>query len=282
VLISGATRGIGEATALLLERIGFRVFAGDRSLDDADALRRRSSDRLTPVALDVTEAESVAAAAASVEAAVGPAGLWGLVNNAGIVVPGPLELLPAEELHRQFDVNVYGVARLTQAVLPALRRARGPGRIVNVSSVNGRLATPWAVAYAASKFALEALSDGFRAELRKWGIQVIVVQPGAIHTAIWDTTRERAQHIVAAIPEEQKSLYRGVIDALARFRMPERALPPSHVAEVIAKALTAPRPRTRYRVGWDAKLGVLLAALLPDRLITHLVTRRRANRPRQA
>lgn len=273
VLVSGATKGIGEATALALDRLGFRVFAGYRSDRDAERLRAAGSELLQPVRLDVTRPRDVAATASVVEAAVGNDGLWGLVNNAGIVVPAPLELLDIDDLRQQFDVNVHGVLRLTQALLPALRRARG--RIVNVSSVNGRIVTPWAGAYAASKFALEALSDGLRAELSRWKIEVIVVQPGAIQTPIWDTSRERGLRLAESFPEGRRDLYRSILDRLGELHVPDRALPATRVADVIARALMVRRPRTRYRVGWDARLGVLIAHLFPGRLITRLVTGRR-------
>lgn len=273
VLVTGASKGIGHATALLLDRGGYRVYAGYRDEADASRLREAASRALVPVRLDVTSDRDVAAVAGRIDRETGPSGLWGVVNNAGIVVPGPLELLPAELLREQLEVNVEGPVRVIQATVPLLRRARG--RIVNVSSVNGRLATPWAGAYAMSKFALEALSDTLRAELRRWGIDVIVVQPGAIRTPIWETSRERAIRMMDGLPPERRELYGGILSRLRGVRVPDRALDADRVARVIATALTVRRPRMRYRVGLDATVGILLGLLVPGRLLTALLARRR-------
>jgi NAD(P)-dependent dehydrogenase (short-subunit alcohol dehydrogenase family) len=178
VLVTGASSGIGEATASHLASLGFRVFAGVRKDEDAERLR----ERVTPVKLDVVDEESIATARREVEEAA-PDGLAGLVNNAGVSVSGPVEFIPLEELRRQLEVNVIGQVAVTQAFLPAIRRARG--RIVNVSSVGGRVALPLMSPYNASKFALEAVSDSLRREVRQFGVHVAVVEPGAIRTRIW-------------------------------------------------------------------------------------------------
>jgi NAD(P)-dependent dehydrogenase (short-subunit alcohol dehydrogenase family) len=200
--------------------------------------------------------------------------LSGLVNNAGIVVAGPLEALPLDAVRHQFEVNVFGVLAVTRAALPLLRA--GPGRIVNVSSINGRIVTPFVAPYAASKFALEAISDGLRMELRPWKIHVSVVQPGATQTAIWGTSINRAVENAERFTEEAKKRYGRVLDAMVKRggEAPKRAVPPLRVAEVIARALTARRPRTRYLVGKDAHAGAVMAALLPDRLLDRLLTGR--------
>jgi NAD(P)-dependent dehydrogenase (short-subunit alcohol dehydrogenase family) len=268
VVISGASKGIGRASAVELANRGFRVFAGVRTTEDADAL---AADRgsITPVPLDVTRPEQVAAAAETIREAVGDRGLWGLVNNAGIVVVGPLEFLPLDAFRTQFDVNLFGVLALTQALLPLLRVARG--RVVNVSSVNGRLAVPFSGAYAASKFALEAMSDALRIELSRSGVRVVVIQPGAIRTPIWETSPERGQHLAGRYPPEATAYYGGVLKRLPDVRVPAHALPPERVAAVVARALIARRPRTRYHVGWDARVGILLARLLPGRVLDRLL-----------
>lgn len=273
VLITGASKGIGRTTALHLDAIGFHVFAGVRRDADAAALRQDGSARLRPVTLDVTDPASVAAALAAVERDA-PQGLAGLVNNAGIVVAGPLEFLPLEQFRLQLEVNLVGVLAVTQAALPLVRRATG--RIVNVSSINGRLTTPFAGAYAASKFGLEALSDALRMELRRWRIAVSVIQPGAIRTPIWETSTRRAIGIAERLPPRARELYGGVFRRLEERagRPPDRAIPPERVARVIARALTARRPKTRYLVGLDARVGALLAALLPDRLRDRMMTGR--------
>jgi NAD(P)-dependent dehydrogenase (short-subunit alcohol dehydrogenase family) len=281
VVVTGASRGIGEACALRLSRIGLHVFAGVRREADGEALRQKAGDALTPLMLDVTSAESIAAAAATVDAALGPAGLAGLVNNAGIAVPAPLEFLPPEELRRQFDVNVIGQLAVTQAFLPALRRGRG--RIVNISSVSGLIASPMVGAYAASKFALEALSDVLRLELSLWDLPVSVVEPGSVATPLWETSLARGEAIVGAAPRAME-LYGPAIEAARRYglRRAKAGRSPEPVARAVEHALTTPRPRIRYLVGADARLGALVRRL-PDRVRDWLLLRRYGRHwPRQA
>lgn len=272
VVVTGASKGIGRATALALDRLGYRVFATVRREADGDALRAEATERLSPVLLDVTDARAIAAATGLV-ARESPDGVYGLVNNAGVVVAGPLEVLPLEEIRHQFAVNVFGPLALTQALLPAIREGRG--RIVNVSSVNGRLVTPFVAPYAASKFALEALSDGLRMELARWRIPVVVIEPGSVRTPIWETSAARAQQNLERLRDEARARYGGLFKALARAgRPPDRAIPPERVARVIARALAARRPRTRYLVGWDGWLGALLA-LAPGRVRDFILLGRR-------
>lgn len=271
VLITGASSGIGQATALHLDRLGFRVFAGVRRDADGSRLRRQASERLTPVLLDVTDPGSIAAARDTVQR-LAPDGLAGLVNNAGIVVAAPLEVLPLDRLRQQLEVNVVGVVAVTQAFLPLVRAARG--RIVNVSSINGRVTVPVIGAYAASKHALEAVTDACRLELRRWGIHVVAIQPGAIRTPIWETSRAHAREIAREWNPNAAERYAGVARSIEQpGRAPGRAVPPDRVARVVAKALTARRPRTRYAVGWDARIGLWLKRLLPDRLLDRLIAR---------
>ena len=247
-LVTGASSGIGEACARRLAGAGWRVLAG---------VRRAGSAPLgtEEVLLDVTE-----------PVAVEVDRLDGLVNNAGIAVAGPLEFLPLDELRRQLEVNVVGQLRVTQAVLPALRRARG--RVVNVGSISGRSALPFLGAYAMSKFALEALTDSLRVELEPWGIRVVVVEPGTIRTPIW--TRERPDP-----PPEAAPLYGERIEAFRRAAVSRGAqgAPPDAVAAVVEHALTAERPRARYLVGRDARLRAGLERL-PVRLRDRLLVRR--------
>jgi NAD(P)-dependent dehydrogenase (short-subunit alcohol dehydrogenase family) len=277
VLISGAGKGIGEATARYLSRHGFRVYAGIRSADDARRVGEGLDSALTPVCLDITDPASIRAAVASV-AAERPFQFLGLVNNSAISTPCPLELMPSEALRELFEVNVFGAMALTRALLPELRRAE-VARIVNVSSINGRLAQPFIGGYSATKFALEAISDALRRELRPWGIGVTVVQPGAVATPIFDTARQRGRELAVGIQEEDRRLYPGVMRALLDRpgKPPRHAIPPRDVARVIARALSRRRPRTRYLVGRDARLGALLAAILPDRLLDRLLTSRRTD-----
>jgi NAD(P)-dependent dehydrogenase (short-subunit alcohol dehydrogenase family) len=273
IVVTGASSGIGEACALHLDGLGYRVFAGVRRPADGEALRAKASERLTPVLLDVTDLASIDRAAETVKAAVGAAGLAGLVNNAGIGVGGPLEVVPLADLRKQFEVNVIGQVAVTQALLPLLRQGRG--RIVNMGSIAGRAAMPFMGPYAASKFALEALTDAMRLELRPWGIHVSIVEPGAIESRIWDKARRKADQLDAAWSAGEKILYR---DALAPVRKAmeqaaQRAIPARAVAEAVAHALSASRPKTRYLVGFDARLRAVLTAWLPDRAQDWLLAR---------
>lgn len=273
VVITGASSGIGEACALHLDELGCRVFAGVRRPADGDALRARASDRLTPVLLDVTDPAAIRRAAETVDAAVGAAGLAGLVNNAGIGGGGPLEIVALDELRRVFEVNSIGPVAVTQALLPLLRRGRG--RIVNIGSIAGLAATPFVGPYAASKFALEALTDAMRLELRPWGIQVSIVEPGAVASRIWEKARRRADQMEAEADPQMKAYYGTAVARVreAIERAARRAIPARCVAEVVAHALFAPRPKTRYLVGWDARLRAALAAWLPDRVQDWLLAR---------
>jgi NAD(P)-dependent dehydrogenase (short-subunit alcohol dehydrogenase family) len=272
VVVTGASSGIGRATALHLDRLGFTVFAGIRTEDDAESLARQASPRLHPLHLDVTREEEIEAARRTVEETDLAGGLVGLVNNAGVVIAGPLEILPLDLFRRQLEVNTVGSLAVTQAFLPALRAAGG--RVVNVSSVNGRVASPWTGAYAASKFALEALSDALRRELSRWRIEVVVVEPGAVETAIWSSSLARSRRNMERIGERGRELYGRLIDKLvARAgKVPPHAIPAERVAARVVHALTARRPRTRYLVGADARLGALLT-WLPDRLQDRILLR---------
>lgn len=270
VVVTGASTGIGEASARHLRSLGFDVHAGVRKETDAERLR---GDGLRPLMLDVTDPDSIAAARSEVDAASGGR-LAGLVNNAGIAVSGPIEFLPVEEFRRQLDVNVVGQMAVTQAFLPLLRRAGG--RVVNISSIGGRVALPLLGPYNASKFALEGLSDSLRRELRPHGVDVVLVEPGGIKTPIWDKGNAAADALREAMPAEADELYGKTIAAVQRESRKiagERGLEPQAVADVVGAALTASRPKTRYLVGRDAKLRARLSGLLPDRAMDSLIGR---------
>jgi NAD(P)-dependent dehydrogenase (short-subunit alcohol dehydrogenase family) len=266
VLVTGASTGIGEATALHLKGLGFDVVGAVRK--DEDAARLRDSG-LRSLLLDVTDPDSIAAASAD----LGDGPLAGLVNNAGIAVAAPLEFLPIDQLRRQLEVNVVGQVAVTQAFLPALRAGRG--RIVNVSSIGGRVALPLVGAYNMSKFALEAFSDSLRRELLSQGVDVIAIEPGGVKTPIWRKGGELADELVDGMPPDAERLYGRLIAGVRKqtARIAQGGSPPSAVAEVIGTALTAKRPRTRYLVGRDAKMRARVDAVLPDRLMDRAVER---------
>jgi NAD(P)-dependent dehydrogenase (short-subunit alcohol dehydrogenase family) len=273
VLVTGASTGIGRTTALRLDGSGWRVFAGVRREADAESLRQEASPSLVPVILDVTDSGQIAAAAEQIERESDGDGLDGLVNNAGVAVPGPLETIPLEDLRHQLEVNLVAYVAVTQAMLPQIRRAEG--RIVFLASIGGRIAFPFGGPYHASKFATEAVGDVFRQELRPWGIEVAIIEPGSIDTPIWDRGQEKAEEIETKSP--QTNLLYGA--ALDKFRKviedtAERGIPPEKVAKAISHALESTRPKTRYLVGLDAKVQARIKPLIPTRLFDRIVARR--------
>jgi len=264
VVVTGASTGIGAACAQDLDERGFRVFATVRKQADAERIDALGSSRLEPLFLDVTDSESIVEAAKTVESALQGAGLAGLVNNAGISVDIPLECVDIDLLRSQIEVNAIAPVAVTQAFLPLLRRERG--RVVNVSSVNGRVASPFSGPYCMSKFALEAFTDSLRQELAGWGMHVASIQPGFIATAMLEKVREADWSAEAS--EQQLDLYGEGYRAFKAFEKQnvEGAVPCDAVSRAIFHALTARRPRTRYQVGKNARLFVEMARFSPDRL----------------
>jgi NAD(P)-dependent dehydrogenase (short-subunit alcohol dehydrogenase family) len=251
-LVTGASSGIGEACALRLVGSGWRVLAGVRRAGEAPA----GTDE---VLLDVTDADQIRAAAGAVEE------LHGLVNNAGIALGAPLEFVPPEELRHQLEVNLVGQVAVTQALLPALRRAAG--RIIFMGSIAGRSALPFLGPYAASKHGLEAIADSWRLELRPFGVHVSIVEPGSIRTPIWVRSAQRADALMAASDDRLGQLYGERIAAFRQIALKRGAAgaPADAVARVVEDALTAERPHARYLVGRDARLRAGFERL-PDRL----------------
>jgi NAD(P)-dependent dehydrogenase (short-subunit alcohol dehydrogenase family) len=264
VLVTGVSSGIGQAAAADLARHGFCVLGSVRRDADAAPLLRMLGERFVPLLFDVTDAAAVRRAADRARAAVGPGGLCGLVNNAGIAVAGPLLHLAADDLRRQMEVSLIGVLNVVQAFFPLLRMPGPdgrPGRIVNISSVSGRFASPFLGPYAASKHALEALSDSLRRELMMYGVDVIVIEPGRVRTPIWD--RVAGMELGRFADTDYGPTLQGLADALPqRLRS---ALPPEAVARVIRRALTARHPRARYPVPDQWLSGWLLPRWMPDR-----------------
>ena len=247
-IVTGASSGIGEATALHLRDLGFDVHAGVRRDDDA---QRLAGLGLQPLKLDVTDPDSIAAAATSISGRPVAA----LVNNAGIAVSAPLELVPIDQLRNQMEINFIGQVAVTQALLPALRSARG--RIVNVSSIGGRIALPLAGPYAASKFALEAATDSLRRELRHLGVKVIAVEPGGVKTPIWDKGSETADSMLAAAPPDVAQLYSGLGDSLRGSGARVMVVRPGFVATRMTEGMApAPFATTAEAVAEDIVVGL--------------------------
>jgi NAD(P)-dependent dehydrogenase (short-subunit alcohol dehydrogenase family) len=277
-LITGASTGIGRATTLRLAAGGWTVFAGVRDPAAGERLLAEAvAGQVIPLTLDVTDAGQIEQARALVQeqtarAAAPPGGrLDALVNNAGIGVGGPLELLSLEDLRMQFEVNVFGQVAVTRALLPALRAARG--RIVLLSSIGGRVSVPFNGPYAASKHAIEALGDALRGELYSSHIHVSLVEPGSVKTPIWSKARDTANGL--EIPPELQQEYGRVPAAFAKVLIDteRRGVSPEQVAATIDRALTARRPRARYLVGRDARGMVLARALLPSRAFDGVLRR---------
>jgi NAD(P)-dependent dehydrogenase (short-subunit alcohol dehydrogenase family) len=288
-LITGASTGIGRATALRLARSGWTVLAGVREQRAGERLAAEAagegegrdaagnggapgaSGRLTPLALDVTDAAQIAAAAELVARSAPGGALDALVNNAGVAIGGPLETLPLVQLRELLEVNLIGQVAVTQALIPALRRARG--RIVLLSSIGGRLTTPYMYPYHASKYALEAVGDALRVELARSHIRVALIEPGAVATPIW--TKGSAFVEGVSFPEDLHEFY-GHVPAAVEKSLSDtarRGIAPERVAQTIERALTARRPRARYLVGADARAMVWVKRLLPDHLFDRVIAR---------
>jgi NAD(P)-dependent dehydrogenase (short-subunit alcohol dehydrogenase family) len=259
VLVTGAARGIGRATALRLAAAGWDVLAGVRRAEHGEALAAEAgSGRVAPVSLDITDADQVAALDD-----VLPARLDGVVNNAGVVVGGPIEAVPLDELRRQLEVNVVGQAAVTQAVMPRVRASGG--RLVFVSSLSGRVATPMTGPYNASKFALEGMVDALRMEVRPWGVRVVLVEPAQTDTDMWRNAESTFAEQVATLSPEHRELYAKHIEGWRKSipRSQKMASSVDGVTATIERALTTRRPRARYVVGAGPRLQSVMAALTP-------------------
>ena len=270
VFITGASSGIGRASALHLNREGFRVFAGVRSIQDANSLREETFGNITPVLLDVTDSRSIIAAVERVTEETGGC-LYGLINNAGVGLGGPLELLPDDKISHLLNVNVLGVVAVTRALLPLIRNNRS-GRIIMISSISGRIALPGLSVYAASKFALEALGDALRVELKPFNIDVVLIEPGNVATPIWDKSIADNDAVMAQSDAAVKKLYANLIQTLNKIAQKPRGIKPEHVAKIVAHALVAKRPRSRYMVGKNMWMMRLLRRL-PDSIRDWILVR---------
>ena len=272
VLITGTSTGIGESCAIYFAQRGWRVFAGVRKAADGKRLQAISGN-IHATQLDVTQSKQIVQALKTIRQTVGSDGLHGLVNNAGIAIAGPLEFLPVDELRRQIEVNFIGAVAVTQACLPLLRVGRG--RVVNISSIGGRATGPFNVPYSASKFAIEAFTDGLRRELLPWRMHVASVEPGAIDTPIWDKSLKKADTMRAQLPRKAEALYGAAME-----RARQKALDAGHrgisveaVAQVVYHALNARQPHTRYVVGSGTRLAIWLIRFLPDEWVDWVIGR---------
>jgi NAD(P)-dependent dehydrogenase (short-subunit alcohol dehydrogenase family) len=271
VLVTGASSGLGRACVLYLAEKGYHVFAGVRSAADGESVRAASIGKVDPILLDVTQSTMLETAVRHIRN--DGAGLYGLVNNAGITVAGPIELLPLESIRMQFEVNVLGQLALAKAFLPQLRDNHG--RIVLMGSILGKLALPFLAPYSASKFALEAIADSLAMEVADQGVAVSIVEPGSISTPIWAKTKERTRETLADVSDTDWEHYRDQVDSFERYtaRAAANGISPRHVAVTVERILGARKPRSRYAVGWDARILGRMAQLIPARLRQALVRR---------
>ena len=273
VVITGVSTGIGWGTVKVLTDQGFHVFGSVRKTADADRLKAAFGEAFTPLLFDVTDAAAVQAGAREVEAALAGAPLAGLVNNAGVAVAGPILYLPIDEWRQQLEVNLTGVVIATQAFAPLLgaggARIADPGRIVNISSVGGRNANPFMGPYCTTKFGLEGLSEAMRRELLPFGVDVIVVAPGAVATPIWDKADQTDTSRYA------NTVYAPALERLRQHMLSlgKSGLPPERIGEAIATALTAPKPKVRYVVT-GSPLQVLMTEVLPKRVLDKAIGKR--------
>ncbi|WP_166180865.1 SDR family oxidoreductase [Rubrobacter tropicus] len=274
VVVTGSSSGIGAASARLLAENGHKVFAGRRDIARAGEPEGVGAGSVIPLALDVTNDESVARALAVVEAGIGPAGrLSGVVNNAGITVNGPAELVSMEDLREQFEVNLVGAARVSQAFLPLLRRSGG--RIVNIGSLTARMSFPFAGPYSASKAALAAMSHAMRRELRPHGVHVVLLEPGNIQTGIWDKHIRSVQSLLDRATPDARRAYEHHLKADVRMvgRLKAGGTDPREVASAVLEALNSERPRSRYAVGLDSKALSALLRVMPSPISDRLIAR---------
>ena len=273
VVVTGVSTGIGWGITKVLTGQGVRVFGSVRKAADADRLRQEFGDRFVPMIFDVTDEAAVRAAADQVRTALAGEPLMGLVNNAGVAFAGPLLHLPVADFRQQIEVNLTGVVIATQAFAPLLAlgpdRKGDPGRIVNISSVGGKNGSPFMAPYNASKFAVEGLSESLRRELMLFGIDVIVVAPGAVATPIWGKAKPED------IEPYRDTAFYPALQKVHAFMTASGAagLPPEAIGEAVAKALTTPRPKVRYTVAPNP-VTTFMMAHLPRRMVDNMIGKR--------
>ena len=272
IVITGVSTGIGRGAAAAFAGAGYRVFGSVRREEDAARLRGEIGGRFVPLVFDVTDREAVLGAAEQVGEAVGSGGLAGLVNNAGTALAGPLALQPLDDVRAQFEANVLGLVSVTQAFLPLLgtdrSRSGPPGRIVNVSSVGGRVVSPFIGAYAGTKHAVEGISDALRRELMPYGIDVIVVRPGAVKTEIWVKGATTKNLYAGTEYEEPLERFEAYANGLAKG-----GYSPEELGRRVLRAFEAKRPRTRYAIVRGRLANWVIPTLLPDRQLDRLIGR---------
>ena len=266
ILITGTSTGIGRATALHLDKLGYKVFAGVRKDEDAKALKREASENLVPLMIDMNDTDSMENAFKQVSAFAGSEGLAGLMNNAAIPMGGPLEFFNPDQLQKGLQVNLLGHIRMIQLFLPLIRKKKG--RIINIGSIGGIFPAPFTAPYSASKAAMHALTHALRRELLPEGIHVVLIIPGNIKTSIWEKVQDGTKPASPVV----EARYGSALESMEKLtkKMSSQGIPPESVAKVVEKALTLKRPKPTYIVGTDAKLQNIAAVVLPNRWIDRL------------
>lgn len=271
VLVTGTSSGVGRSTALLLSANGFEVLAAVRDKADATDLLNQNLKHIHPVLIELQDQGTIEEAVREVTQNVGEGGLLGLVNCAAMLHCGPLEYFPREHWFEQYDVNLFGPLALTRAMLPLIRKAGG--RIVNIGAVGGGISLPFYGAIASSKIAFEAVNDCLRRELHPFGIHVSIIEPGGIDTPANIKMRDSVTHFLDNLEPKGHARYGEPMEAFSQwaYTMHHQNLKPETVAKTVMKSLTAKKPKTRYRLGWDSKSSAILMRLLPDRLFDKII-----------
>ncbi len=267
ILVTGASSGIGWATSLELAEKGWLVFSAVRKEEDAKKLRDASSNQVIPILMDIVDYESVKRGAAEIEKMLEGDGLDALFNNAGISVQGPIEIIPIEMFEQQIRVNVFGHLFVTQTFLPLIRRSQG--RIIFTSSESGRVTLPLMAPYSASKFALEAMANALRIELRRWKIKVSLMELQTIKTPMWEKIDTTTEKLIAGIPQASRELYQNELRTLSVFPkwQAEMGISMNKAVRAIIRALNARNPKARYLVGWEARFLVYSYTLWPTAMM---------------
>ncbi|RKZ00448.1 MAG: short-chain dehydrogenase/reductase [Ignavibacteriae bacterium] len=270
ILISGSSTGIGKACAFHLDKLGFKVYAGIRKQADVDILKEKASDKLSPMILDVTDTESIENAVTIIERG-NDGELFGLINNAGIGLSGVVEVTPVDEIRKLMEVNVIGLLALTKAMIPLLRK--GKGRIINIGSPSGLIALPGVSVYAASKFAVRAITDSLRVEVKSFGVKVILVSPGPTDSEIWKKVKAYKKDLRKNVKPEIAEHYISFAKFGDKMEKELKTMPANVVAKTVTKALMSAKPNLFYNVGSDAK-GAAFFAKLPKRLTDWMILKR--------
>jgi short-subunit dehydrogenase len=272
ILITGTSSGIGFALAEQLAARGYLVWAAARQLSSLQTLTNRFPSQIKPVQLDVTNSQQISSVVAEIQNTPG-IDEFILINNAGVATGGPFECTPMQEIRSLFDVNVFGLVELTQKLLPFIRKLGPRARVINIGSISGLISTPYMGTYAASKFAVRALTDALRREMLNFKVEVVLIEPGPIDTKIWGKSLNRADEMRSKMNDEQKKNYTAQLDSLIKGveATAKAAVPPQWVVDKVLHAIETRKPRPYYRVGRHVPLVMLITRFIPTRLLDRML-----------